>query len=355
MQSRTSELSRYSEQERVAVPGTGPRADAVRRHLPLVVLAVGMVTAVALHLAAGFHYPVPWDDEAHFLVPAQNFARHLTLTAPQLNAPEGIFWMPDGYAVVLGVFFVFLPDTETVARLLSLVFALTFAGCLYAITARLGNARLPMACALAVWLVAPLTVLMANIARMEGLILALVGVALLLVAARRWPAALAVASLTPLVHPMGLALIAAFALAALVLRADLRPSGRFEVALVALAVLAWAAEVAWLVANADLVRDHVGYQLSRKSGRGLAPSRYEMAAGLAAAVGLTWAVAARRRLGERRAGLLAATCATAGAFIAIQVVGNEMWYRVLSRETVLPLGALALVVARPWRLGPQQA
>jgi hypothetical protein len=319
-------------------------------HLPLMVLAVGMATAVALHCAAGFHYPVPWDDEAHFLVPAQNLARHLQLGAPQLNAPAGIFWMPDGYAVVLAVIFAFLPDTETTARLVSLALALMFAGCLYTVSVRLGDARLGMACALAVWLVAPLVVLMANIARMEALVLALVGAALLCVAAGRWAAALAVVSLTPLVHPMGFALIAAFVLVAVLMRADLHPSGWPEAALIALTGLAWVAEAAWLAAHLDLVQAHLDYQLARKSSRGLTLSRYEVAAGLVAAVGLAGAVAARRQLGEQRAVVLATTCAVAGAFVVIQVVGKEMWYRVLSRETVLLLAALAVAVV--WRPGP---
>ncbi len=340
---------RHARPSRVATFATNLYPDAVRRQLPLVVLTIGSVLAVLLHLAAGFHYPVLWDDEAHFIVPAQNLAQHLALTAPQLNAPAGIFWMPDGYAVALSLIFAILPDTTTTARLASLIFTLTFAGCLYAVVARLDGARLLSACLLAVWLVAPLVVLMANIARMEALVLGLVGTALLSVATGHWPAALAIASLAPLVHPMGFILIAAFVLTAIVTRARWRPSGRVETSLVTLAVLAWAAEAAWLASHLDLVRQHLHYQIARKLSYGLAPTGYEIAAGVLATIGLLGAAVGRARLGERRAGVIALTCALTGAFVAIRVTGNEMWYRVLGRETVLLFGGLTVALVSPLR------
>jgi hypothetical protein len=318
----------------------------------LFVLAVGVLTAVALHVAAGFHYPVPWDDEAHFLIPAQNFAQHLELAAPQLNAPQGIFWMPDGYAVVLSAVFAVVPNTEAVARLMSLGFTLVFAACLFVAATRLGGARLFVAGALATWLVAPQVVLMANTARMEALILAVVGVALLLVAVGSWSAALSVVSLTPLIHPMGLMLVAALVLAGVLLRADLRPSRRAEFALIALAGLAWTLEAVWFVAHLELVRSHIGFQLARKASKPsyeLMPTRYELVAGLAAVGGLAGAVLCRRRFGERQVAFLVSMCAVAGGFIAIRVAGNELWYSVLSRETVLLLVALAVAIASPRR------
>src|SRR3712207_311298 len=108
-----------------------------RARLPVALLAAGSVTAVVLHLLADLRYPVPWPDEAHFLAPARNLAAHLTLTAPELNAPSGIFWMPDGYAVLVAVAYALLPDTVEVARLLSLALTLTFAACMYAVGVRL--------------------------------------------------------------------------------------------------------------------------------------------------------------------------------------------------------------------------
>lgn len=344
--SRTARSGRHAQPRRTSLI----YSRVVTRQLPLVVLAMGGVLAVLLHLAAGFHYPVPWDDEAHFIIPAQNLAQHLDLRAPQLNAPSGIFWMPDGYAVALALVFAVLPDTATTGRLASLLLTVLFAGCLYTIVTRLGGARLLTACALAVWLVAPLVVLMANIARMEALVLGLVGGALLAAAAGRWAGALAIVSLTPLVHPMGFFLVGAFVLAGVLARADLRPSGRLETVLIALAVLACAAEAAWLAAHQDLVRQHLDYQFARKLSRGLAPARPEIAAGLLALAGMVGGVAARRRLGQRQAEMIALICAVAGAFVAIQVTGNEMWYRVLSRETVMLFAALALALAQPWRL-----
>jgi hypothetical protein len=312
-----------------------------------------MVAAVVLHQAAGWHYPVPWDDEAHFLAPAQSLVQHLSLTAPQINAPEGIFWMPDGYAAVIAVFYAVLPDTVATARLLSLGFTLAFAGCLYALTARASatghGARLAAACAAALWLASPLVVLMGNIARMEALVLALTGAALLLIAAGRWAGALAVVALTPLVHPMGLALFVMLACAAVLVRADLRPSGRTQIIIVVLVGLAWIAEIAWLATHFVLLRAHLGYQLALKSSRGPAVGRYQLVAALAAVAGLIGAATGRSGLGRQRAEALAAVCAVAGGLIAVEIAGNMMWYRVLGHPTVLLLAAVAAALAWPRR------
>ena len=318
-----------------------------RSHLPVAVLAAGVVAAVVLHVLADLRYPVPWPDEAHFLAPARNLAAHLTLTAPELNAPSGIFWMPDGYAVLVAVAYALLPDTIEVARLLSLALTLTFAACMYAVGVRLGGARLAVASAIATWLVAPRVVLMANIARMEPLVLALVGAALLLAVSRRWLGALAVASLTVLVHPSGAVVTLALAGVAVLLRTDLRPRGAPEVALVAAAALAWAAEAAWLLANLDLVREHLAFQMARKGARDLGPNSWEVAAAVVAAAGVAGCAAGRRRLGAHRAAVLAALFALVGAFTAVRVAGNEMWYGAVGYETSALLVVLAVAALAP--------
>lgn len=332
----------------VAAP-RGPAAPRRPRQgqAALVVLYVGTAGAVVLHVFAGFRYPVPWPDEAHFLQPALQLVRHLTLAAPQLNAPDGIFWMPDGYAVAMGAAFAVLPDTVAVARLLSLLSTLAFAGCLWVLAARLGAVRLPTACALATWLVAPRVVLMANIARMEALVLVLVGGALLAAATRRWPAALAISSLTVLVHPAGAVLLVAFAVAAVLFRVEGRPSGRVEVTLLVLVGAAWVAEALWLLAHLDLVRDHLAFQLARKGSRSQGPNATELLVGLGAIAGLVASLATRERLGRSRAAVLGAVFALVGAFAAIRVTGNEMWYGVLGYETAALLAVIASCAAAP--------
>jgi hypothetical protein len=326
--------------------------EVVGGRLSLVVLAAGALAAVLLHGLAGFRYPVPWPDEAHFLAPARNVAAHLTLTAPEVNAPTGIFWMPDGYAVVMGVAYALLPDTVEVARLVSLALVLGFAGALYLVGVRLGGAPVAVACAVATWLVAPRVVLMANIARMEPLVLALIGVTLLTATAGRWLTALAMASLTALVHPSGFVVAVALAGAAVLLRADLRPKGRGELMAVVAVAVAWAAEGMWVLSHLDLARDHLGFQLARKSARSLRPNMAEIAVGFLAIAGVAMCVTGRRRLGTTRAALLCSLCALIGAFTAIRVAGNEMWYGALGYETsaLLAIVAILALVPSPGRI-----
>ncbi|MGH8934482.1 MAG: hypothetical protein ACRDZO_28595 [Egibacteraceae bacterium] len=319
----------------------------VRDRLVFVVLGTGVVAAVALHVMAGLRYPVPWPDEAHFLAPARSFATHLTLVTPEINAPAGIFWMPDGYAVTLGAAYGVLPDTVEAARLVSLALTVGFAGVMYLVGVWLGGPRVAVACAVAVWLVAPRVVLMANIARMEPLVLALVGGALLAVTARRWLTALAVVSLTVLVHPGGLVLTAALAAAAALSRADLRPKGRAELALVGLVTLAWTAQAVWLLTHVDLVQDHLAFQLARKGMRSQLPNGTEVVVGLAAAAGICGSLAAYRRLDRQRAAVLCSLFALVGALAAIRVTGNEMWYGAIGYETPALLLLLAALSFGP--------
>ncbi|MDQ3974100.1 MAG: hypothetical protein M3276_07170 [Actinomycetota bacterium] len=324
------------------------------------VLGTGVALAVVLHLQADFRFPVPWIDEAHFLTPALNLARHLTLDAAQLNAPEGVYWMPDGYAAVLAAAFTLLPDTLAVGRWVSLALTLVFAGCLHAATASLGGSRLLAAAAIGTWLVSPRVVMMANLSRMEPLVLALAGVALLLAARRRWTAALAVAALSPLAHPMGLLVCAAFAAAVLLNRAHLRAvglrPGTGERALLAVVALAWLAEAAHFLSHLELLGDDLRLQIERKQGRSLVPS---IAEGATMGIGGAGAVSATRaasRLGPDRAAAASLTLLLAAAFAVLTSVGNMMWYRVLGVETALLLIVVASAVALPaWGPRPRRS
>jgi hypothetical protein len=312
---------------------------AAARSSAALLLAGGTVVAVLLHLRAAYHYPAPWPDEAHFLAPAWSLARGLTLATPQLGLPEGIYWIPDGYYLTLAGVFALLPPSLAVARGVSLVLALGFAGCVFGVVRRL-NGRMPLvAAAIAVWLAAPRVVLLANVARMEALLLALTGVALLLAARRRWTLALAVASIAVLVHPAGLPVLLALCLAAALGGVDLRPRGRFEVVLAVLVALAWLGE-AWHVAgHLDLAREHLGFQLARKQrtpvvgwGDGLLL--------LAALLGAILARGAPERTGAERNPTALGLFLVAVSLTAVGVLGQEMWYEVLGIET-----AALLVVA----------
>lgn len=42
-------------------------------------------------------FPCPWNDEARFCLPSWYFAQTGSLSPAILNAPNGIYWVPDGF------------------------------------------------------------------------------------------------------------------------------------------------------------------------------------------------------------------------------------------------------------------
>lgn len=314
------------------------------RVLAVGLLAAGVLAACVLHWWAGFGFPLPWVDEAHFLAPARSLVARGTLAAPQIAAPGGIFWMPDGYSVLVAP----IAGSVTVVRASSLLAAVAFAACLLAAVDSARGGLVWVGAAAAAWLLAPRVVLLGNIARMEAPVLALAGVALLLVGRRRWLAALAVAGFAPLVHPVGVVVLGAVAVCAVWFRNGER--GRWDVVLLAAVAVAWAAETAWFVAHADMAAQHLGFQLHRKSGR---PPTLPWTRALllaAAAAGALWA--ARRRDTAAGAPLAAACMLLAGGFVLVTAVGNELWYEALGGATATLLVVAGAAVLLPLARSP---
>lgn len=340
-----------------ASPAPGGRRPSIAGVHAVALLAVGGAGALWLHLRAGLRFPPPWPDEAHFMVPALNLAEHLTVRAPQLGAPDGILWVPDGWYVALApVLAVFGPSVEAM-RWLSFALVVVSGGLLVAAGRSLGAGPRLSAAAVAVWLLTPHVTLMANLGRMESLVLLLASAALLLGVRGRWGAALGVALLAPLVHPAGSAVVAAVAATALVHRRPLRPRSTGERILAAVVLVAWAAEAAWWATRWHLVTGHLGFQLRLKDVQAASGSGDErLVFALVAAMALAGAVAvSRARLlgdgGERAA--LTLPLALAAALAAIRAVGAMQWYSALALDTalvLLVLGATAIVARRPTAL-----
>ncbi|MDQ3710426.1 MAG: hypothetical protein M3387_14195 [Actinomycetota bacterium] len=308
-------------------------------------LVAGAAAAALLHWWAEFSFPLAWVDEAHFLAPARSLITRGTLAAPQIGAAQGIFWLPDGYSVLVAP----LAGSVTAVRALSLVAAVAFATGLVLAVDRAGVVW--VAAAAAAWLVAPRVVLMSNVARMEAPVLALAGVALLFIGGRRWVAALAVAALAPLVHPVGVVVLAAVAACAAWFRHGHR--GRWDWFLLGGVGVAWAAEAAWFAWHADLVSQHLAFQLQRKAGR---PPSLPWTRALLLALAVGGGLEAARRRREASAGApVAATCLLmAAGFVVVTAVGNELWYEVLGGATaglLLAAGAVLLLPLGRLRTG----
>ena len=296
--------------------------------------------ALWLHLRSGYVFPRPWPDESHFIAPALRLAAAGQLAVPELNAPNGIFWMPHGYYVIQVPLHWLRLDPLHAARMLSLLGVWGFAASLAAVAARAGVHRVLALLAAAVWLAQPLVVVSGNIARMEGPVLGLTGLALWLVATDRWPLALSASLLAPLLHPIGAVVPVAVALAGL-LRAQRRPWTAAERWAVAAVGVVWAVQIAYFVTYAEVAGEHIRFQLTRKAGRAieLATAQRWWLVGIAMAGAAATARWWRRATPPMTA--VWAALALSGAMVLIEIVGREMWYEVLGRDTTRALVAVA--------------
>src|SRR5258706_521821 len=75
-----------------------------------------VVAMFARHLAVGVAFPIPWPDESLFLWPAIAFAKSTALFSPELNPHRDVFWMPPGYAIIIGTLFKITGASLVIAR-----------------------------------------------------------------------------------------------------------------------------------------------------------------------------------------------------------------------------------------------
>lgn len=321
--------------------------------LAAALLFVLAVAATVLHLRAGYTFPRPWPDEAHFITPALTLAQQARLAVPELNAVEGIFWMPTGFYVAQAPFILAGIDPLVAGRLLSLLGVVGFAWGVCLAVIRAGVSRWVAGAALLAWLCLPRVVAIGNIARMEGVILGLVGACLWLVSTDRWPYAVAVALLAPLVHPIGVVVPVAVAAAAL-LRSERRPWSSGERVVLLVVMVLYVAEAVYFATHADVAAAHLRFQFTRKAGRPITLQWWQWLLLATTAVGGAVATWRWWRAGHRLAAMEVAL-ALAGAFVLVDVVGREMWYEFLGRETtVLLAGMVAVAAATRWPLNDVQ-
>lgn len=323
-----------------ALPRSGPR---VRIHG--VILSMAAVAAVILHVVAFDRFPTPWVDEAHFLVPALRLAHHGALTVPELNAPDGLFWMPHGYYAVLAAAFSLLPDTLVVARATSLLFTLGTVAAFTVISRRLDVPPFAGAVVAAAWLLAPHVVIAGNNARMEALTIFIAVTSVALLACGRGVPAVATAALAAVVHPAGLVVVAIVVAAAAVGRMNLRPRGVASWLAVSFAAAAIALEAVHVVSHWQIAVDDLAFQFVRK--RDNNPVLFDLERApflLPAAGGLVLMWRSRRRL-RSSAPVLAALIGLSLGFGAVAGSGQEMWYGVYAKPTSLALLALATLGA----------
>jgi hypothetical protein len=247
--------------------------------------------------------------------------------------------MPTGYYMVSAPLALLGLDPLGAARWVSWAGVTAFGLVVGFSGVRAGANRFVAAAGVGAWLCLARVVAIANIARMEGAVLALAAVSLVLIGRDRWPAAVAVAALAPLVHPIGVIVTVAVLLSGIVRRPERRLT-MSERVLLAVAAVAWLAEVAYFMAHADAAAAHLRFQFTRKGARGLTVHAGHQV--LLAATALAGAAASVRwRRGTPALAAIHACLALAGGFVIVDVVGQEMWYHPLGRETALLLLGMA--------------
>lgn len=222
----------------------------------------------------GLTYPVPWSDEGGFLWQAIAVMERNSLFAPELNPDRHVMWMPPGYAITTGWFFKLFGFSLHKARALScawLVVAVTLA----AAWLRSTRLRLVHLLALGLFLQGPATLAMANMARMETMLLCWVTAGMLCLSRPRPHIGLSVLACGPLVHPNGGYFLAAAAV--LWLRACLRdpevrrPTGA-EWAAFGVVTALWVAYLGYVAVHFDGFLHDMGFQFAQKQViAGLAP------------------------------------------------------------------------------------
>jgi hypothetical protein len=216
-------------------------------------------------------FPFPWNDEARFYLPALWLVNHHSLNPLTLNAPRGIFWVPDGFTVLLGLVLRIFGQTIEVARVACECAASTGV-VLFALAFRaLSGSRITGALA-TLWLLTPPVVFAANMVRMEAPLLLLIAIVLLLHANNCFLGAGALLFGSLLLHPaLGLAAVG-YAVLCWVSppRKGPLPLGRaLEWVLLSAVLLCFLLE-GWRIAqNLDTFQSHMAYQLSKKMARPL--------------------------------------------------------------------------------------
>lgn len=221
-----------------------------------------------LHQLAGFAFPIPWPDEGSFLWQAIAVQQNNTLFAPQLNPERHVMWMPPGYMIIQGLIFKLTGFSLAWARDLSALYMVVAMLCFVSVLQRFHQALLSVVlCGL--FFLNSEFVFTGNFARMESMLLLVVGVSLVLLYHKRIYPALSLVILSPLIHPNGVYFCICFIIYSLVYfkrnHHAIKPS-RLEMVPVVTVFFIWCLYLTYVTQHwADFVSD-IGFQMSFKTG-----------------------------------------------------------------------------------------
>ncbi len=296
-----------------------------RRLAFLLILIISIGVFFWLHSLAGLSFPVPWEDEAVFVMQGKALADHGSMFSPSLNPNRVVEWMPPGYMIFLGGVLRFPGNILFLSRLASfLLVILVFLLLAYTIWKKTKHAWLTLIL-IALYMTSRYFIMAGNMARMEALVLALITIAIYCFTAKKPFIALAILTLTPIVHPNGLYFFIAGVL-------YFFSTEKFSLKNIStLTVLIWFLVFgAWLAYGIHIIQHWVDFkfdmtqQMERKAGRNF----WEAVKQTKYIFGFTAIVLAGVYSWLKKEKWLLMLVYFAGASLFINRVGQEMWYEV---------------------------
>ena len=289
----------------------------------------------ALARANRLTFPPPWNDEARFYLPALWLVKHGSLNPAILNAPRGIYWVPDGLTVFLALVLRLFGPTIEMARI-ACECAVAAGVSIFALAFRKLSGSWRTGALATLLLLTPPVVFAANMVRVEAPLFLLIAVVLLLHVNGYFLGASALLFESLLFHPgLGLAAVG-YAVFSCALHGRKRHSRRgraLEWVVLAIVLVCWLLEGLHIAHNVDLFKAHMAYQVSQKLYRPLIARLIKpQGAILFICVAATVIIVLRRRTWERLSG---SQYALGAAIVALgvqtyAVLGAELQYDVYS-------------------------
>jgi hypothetical protein len=283
-------------------------------------------------------FPRPWNDEARFYLPSWYFSETGSLAPKILNAPNGIYWVPDGFYIWLGTSLALFGRSITVARLVCEISVASsvsiFAFSFLKITR---SATMAVLCTL--MLVTPPVIFAANMVRMEAPLCLLFALAIWSHLKQFYLSAASLLLLSLLVHPALALALPAYLLALAATRSgiadkDHQPwKNMVERTLLILVLLALLAEIARVAMHFSLFQHHMSYQVSQK----VSPAHWKfltkpqgIVLGMEIAAVLVWFVTKKRKIFITEQRLLVPIAAAVLGLQVYAVLGGLTSYDVYS-------------------------
>jgi hypothetical protein len=295
-------------------------------------LGLIVLSLVTLHLILGMNFPLTQADEGSFLFPSVAFADHFQFYTRSLLIRSDPLWMPPGYYVIAGLILnlvdIFALSPLFVVRFLSLMFVAASVVLIFHSfrLVRVSSATAILCIGLSALL--PPIVCIANLGRMEALLLMLFTLSLLQYFRGKFWSWIGIVALAPLIHPNGFWLIFA-ALPKVILmsrRQSIKRPDMGDIWIFAIFIF-WMAYLWYIRHNWSEFWIQMDMQFARKIDRNFLESITRPSNVAALLLWLVWWWRTRR---DRRKIIESLCCYEVLVLLGMImtfVVGMEVWYR----------------------------